>query len=260
MLRLDLAQLIAVLPDGDDQFVGESPSYDHQRVYGGQAVAQALWAAAATVERDRPVHSLHAYFLGGGDVAAPLRYAVERTREGRSFSTRRVDVVQDGETLATVTASFQQREGGLDHQADEAPAGVPRPEDASPSDRGFFVRASAELAPGPDRSRQWLAADGLESDDPVLHACALAFLSDYNAMDAVLSYDPAEPADGTMAASLDHSIWFHRPARADEWLLFDVSSRGTVGSRGLAVGSVFAAEGVLIATIAQEGVVRERRA
>ena len=268
----------------DGLYRGRQPDTALQRVFGGQVASQALVAAARTTDPDRMVHSLHAYFLRPGDTRVPILYDVERTREGRSFSTRRVVARQNGRSIFTMTASLQVPEGGLDHQ-DPMPDVVP-PEDCphlgdvlarrvgrSPDDRdrewaALDVRYAGDSREGgalhdedhPALSRVWLKANGSLGDDPVLHAAVLTYASDLTLLSAsVIPHGTWIGDPRLQPASLDHAMWFHRPLRADRWLLYDQVSPSAFGGRGFATGRLFAADGPLVATAVQEGLVRLRR-
>jgi len=275
---LDLEQI------EQDIFRGESPAGERrQRVFGGQVAGQALVAAGRTVPADRPVHSLHAYFIRPGDPTVPLVYIVERVRDGRSFTTRRVSTVQHGKTIFTLSASFHLGEPGLEH-ADSMPA-VPGPEEVEPTaDRLRRLRgASADdyswRGPidiryvGPltaeaaldrslisSRNVVWLRADGDLPDDPLLHVCLMTYASDMTLLDTVLLAQGVSWSDGVIAgASLDHAMWFHRPFRADQWLLYVQDSPVASGGRGLARGEVYTREGELVVSVVQEGLLRLRK-
>jgi acyl-CoA thioesterase-2 len=261
---LDLSGIFELEPHGPDTFVGETPPYEWGRIYGGLVVAQALWAATQTVQTDHAVHSLHAYFILGGELDEPVRYEVDRVRNGRSFTTRRVIARQSGGAILTLNCSYQAHEPGPDTQSAQFPD-VPHP-DALPAD--YDAGLEARFVPGkrtPPGASVWVRMPKPVGDDPRLQACALAYLTDVNAIGAIAaSYPGPLPADGAwnekfMSASLDHSVWFHRPARADEWMLIDMTGHGIIGSRGLATGLVYAADGAHVATLAQEGLLRERR-
>jgi acyl-CoA thioesterase II len=266
-----------------DIFRGRSPAGERrQRVFGGQVAGQALVAAGRTVPADRPVHSLHAYFIRPGDPTAPLIYLVERVRDGRSFTTRRVSVVQHGKTVFTLSASFHRAEPGAEH-AEPMPA-VPRPADLEPTadryrrifgdaagdafrDSPIDIRhvgpLTVEAARDPSlrssRSRVWLKADGELPDDPLLHVCLMTYASDMTLLDSVLLATGLSFADGvTSAASLDHAMWFHRPFRADRWLLYAQDSPSASGARGLARGEVYTEDGTLVVSVVQEGLIRRR--
>ncbi|NUP49531.1 MAG: acyl-CoA thioesterase II [Catenulispora sp.] len=262
---LDLEQI------EDDLFRGASPDTDMQRVFGGQVLGQALTAATATVEADRSVHSLHAYFLLPGDPAAPIVYEVDRSRTGRSFSTRRVVARQHGRSIFVMSASYQIPEAGLDH-ADARPD-APDPETLPPIPRepgddgedvlwnilyrrwtAFDIRRVPDT--GPERRQVWLRTSAPLPDDPHLHTAVLAYVSDLTLLSTTLIRHKLLPHKEVQIASLDHAIWFHRPARADEWLLYDQSSPSASGARGLATGRLFTREGTLVATVVQEGLLR----
>lgn len=261
---LDLSGIFDLEPHGPDTFVGESPPYEWGRIYGGLVIAQALWAATHTAPLRYRVHSLHAYFILGGELDEPVRYEVDRVRNGRSFCTRRVVARQSGGAILTLNASFQVDEPGPETQSASFPA-VPRPEALKPDlDAGLDIRMVPPRK-SPPGAIVWVRMPAPLADDARLHACALAYLTDVNAIGAIAASYPGElPEDGAwnqtfMSASLDHAVWFHRPARADEWVLLDMTGHGLIGSRGLATGLVFSAEGTHVATLAQEGLLRERR-
>ena len=264
-------------------FRGRSPEERVQRVFGGQVAGQALVAAGRTVPADRPVHSLHAYFIRPGDPAVPIVYLVDRVRDGRSFTTRRVSAVQHGEAIFTLSASFHHPEPGPEH-ADPMPD-VPPPEavraelgPAGPAARDrrlrqLFARArstcgrSARCRPRRPRDPSlrttqnliWLRVDGDLPDDPLLHVCLMTYASDMTLLDSVLLGHGLSWLDGrTSGASLDHAMWFHRPFRADRWLLYAQESPVASGARGLAHGEVFTAEGELVVSVMQEGLIRSR--
>ena len=262
-----------------DIFRGRSPDEQRQRVFGGQVAGQALVAAGRTVPPDRPVHSLHAYFIRPGDTAVPLVYTVDRTRDGRSFTTRRVSAIQHGRTIFTLSASFHHAEPGPEH-ADPMPE-VPPPEQVEPNserwarvlgqdhprlfESPFDLRSvgplSVEAEHDPslrtNRNLVWLRVDGDLPDDPLLHVCLMTYVSDMTLLDTVLLAHGLSWADGrTTGASLDHAMWFHRPFRADRWLLYAQESPVAFGGRGLARGEVFTAEGELVVSVVQEGLIR----
>jgi acyl-CoA thioesterase-2 len=258
-------------------FRGRSPDEERQRVFGGQVAGQALVAAGRTVDPDRRVHSLHAYFLRPGDPAIPILYEVDRIRDGRSFTTRRVVAIQHGRPIFHLSASFHVSEPGFDHH-DPMPA-VPPP-DALPTwqDRmaamgdaipEWFTRPRpidtryvqepwrTPSVPAREPCQQvWMRADGSLPDDPMLHACVVAYASDMTLLDSILLPHRGVMSGGLMMASLDHAMWFHRPFRADEWFLYDQSSPSAFGARGLARGSIFTADGKLAISVVQEGLVR----
>lgn len=265
-------------------FRGTTPAVGMQRVYGGQVIAQALVAATRTVEGVLP-HSLHAYFLLAGDPSIPIVYEVDRIRDGRSFTTRRVVAIQRGSAIFSMSASFHNDEPGLENQMpmpdvphpDQLPGieeiknsvlpGLPeavrryflreRPIELRPVD---FSRYSGKPQPG-HRFNIWLRTTAPLPDDPAIHRCALAYASDLTLLDtALLPHQRSVFEPSIMGASLDHAIWFHRPFRADQWLLYAQDSPNLHGSRGFARGLLFAADGTLVASTAQEGLLRERRA
>ena len=275
---LDLEQIEVNL------FRGRQPDTALQRVFGGQVAAQALVAAGRTVEDELFVHSLHAYFILPGDTAVPIVYDVERVRDGRSFSTRRILARQHGRSIFYMSASFHRREGGFDHQ-DPMPA-TPLPQDcprladlyeqvtgrsAADWEREWAavdVRYAGNSRPGgeidpaahPAAARLWLRTAGDLPDDPELHTCVLAYASDLTLLGATLV--PHGLVLGTpevQTASLDHAMWFHRAFRADEWLLYDQVSPSASGGLGLSTGRVFTAAGTLAASVAQEGLIRPAR-
>ena len=260
-------------------FRGRSPEERVQRVFGGQVAGQALVAAGRTVPADRPVHSLHAYFIRPGDPAVPIVYLVERVRDGRSFTPRRVSAVQHGETIFTLSASFHHEEPGPEH-ADPMPD-VPPPDTVErtsdrlrrilgetyaerfqhPIELRSIGPLSIEVAGDPSlrttRNLVWLRVDGELPDDPLLHVCLMTYASDMTLLDSVLSGHGLSWLDGsTSGASLDHAMWFHRPFRADRWLLYAQDSPAASGARGLAHGEVFTADGELVVSVMQEGLIR----
>lgn len=265
---------------------GRQPRTRLQRVFGGQVAGQALAACIETVEAERHVHSLHAYFLRPGDIAVPIVYDVENTRDGTSFSSRRVVARQHGRPIFYLSASFQIPEPGLEHQ-DAMPGDAVGPEDAPPLEE---VLARATGRPADDWGREWAALDvryagdsrpggslhdpahpalarvWLKSADPLphdprLHECVLAYASDLTLLAASLvPHGAFFGSSDIQSASLDHAMWFHQPFRADEWLLYDQLSPSASGARGLAMGRLFTAEGRLVATVMQEGLIRSRRA
>ena len=249
-------------PHGADVFVGVSPDYPWGRIYGGLVVAQALRAATRTVDPEHRVHSLHAYFILGGVPSEPVRYEVDRIRNGRSFSTRRVVARQSGGAILNLSASFQRDEDAPLVQGVDAPS-APAPHKVARSDWDAGMDYREVLPnPSPGRSLAWARYDADLGDDDAEHACALAYLSDGNPMDAVFHRHPVKAVEGEfhetfVSASLDHSIWFHAPVRADEYLLFDLTCPIIGGSRGIARGEVFQ-EGRLVASVAQEGLLRLR--
>lgn len=268
-----------------DIFRGRSPEGERrQRVFGGQVAGQALVAAGRTVPEDRPVHSLHAYFIRPGDPTAPLIYLVERVRDGRSFTTRRVTTIQHGKTIFTLSASFHRDEPGVEHAdpmpdvppADAIATTAERMEkllgpsvrewyDGNPIDIRHIGPLSFEAERDPSlrttRNMVWLRVDGDLPDDPLLHVCLMTYASDMTLLDSVLLAHGLSWADGrTTGASLDHAMWFHGPFRADRWLLYAQDSPVARGSRGLARGEVYTSDGDLVVSVVQEGLVRTSRA
>ncbi len=258
-------------------FRGVSPDEKRQRVFGGQVAGQALVAAGRTVERG-DVHSLHAYFLRPGDTSVPILYEVDRIRDGRSFTTRRVVAIQHGRAIFNLSASFHVQEEGVDHQLPmpEAPDPEslptykerlapyaeqlgdwltrPQPIDQRYVDNGGGLFKAGVSAP---RQKVWIRADGRLADDQLLHDCVVAYASDMSLLDSVIlphrvSWDDPR----LMSASLDHAMWFHRPFRADEWMLYDQESPSASRARGLARGSIFTRDGRLAVSVVQEGLVR----
>lgn len=244
---------------GDDHFQAPTPgeSRGPGRLFGGQVASQALRAATLTVGDDRRPHSLHAYFIRPGRPGIALDLAVERTRDGRSFSTRTVTASQDGEPIFTLIASFHIDEEGHDWQL-PAPQ-VPSPEEVAPAEGGIMQRSSFEIrrvrSDGPMFALHpaWVRVTGEVPDDPLFHACALTYISDMAVIGAARG--PGSNA-GMGGASLDHAVWFHRPVRIDEWLLFSAEPLTNAGARGLATGTFHTREGVLVASFVQEGLLR----
>ncbi|MCH7788767.1 MAG: thioesterase family protein [Acidobacteria bacterium] len=256
---------MALESHGPDTFVGVGPEYPWGRVYGGQVVAQALRAAATTVDAEFSVHSLHAYFIRGGDFDEPIRYEVDRIRNGRSFVTRRVIARQSEGAILNISASFQRSEDEADVQTQHLDQALAGPSDIQ-SDNDMwttlFDRRWAQLGNDEGRSAAWLKISEDLGADPVMHACALAYLSDDLPTDAVYGSHPSHERgdlDSLIGASLDHAIWFHRAQPVDDWQLHDFSAHGLRGGRGLSVGQVFTTQGLHVATMVQEVLVREKR-
>src|SRR5262245_7975834 len=274
---LDLEQLEVNL------FRGRSPQSRWQRVFGGQVIGQALVAATRTVNPDRRPHSLHAYFLLGGDPKVPIIYEVDRIRDGKSFTTRRVVAIQHGQAIFTMAASYHLAETGFAHQANMPD--VPRPEKLPGGPelpaaalanmpeviRRFFEQERpVELRPveferylgrptEDSRFHVWIRTTGPLTDDRAIHQCVLAYASDMMLLDTSLIPHGRTVFDKRiMAASLDHALWFHRPFRADEWLLYAQDSPSAAGACGFSRGLIFKQDGTLIASVAQEGMIRER--
>lgn len=264
---VDFATMMAIEPHGPDAFVGIGPRYPWGGLYGGQIVAQSLRAAGATVDPRFGVHSLHAYFIRRGDHTEPIRFEVDRVRNGRSFATRRVDARQSVGAILVMATSFQVDEDATEVQAAEPPD-VPGPEAFEPGGwSAQFDRRMVPQARGRGHAAAWMRMTRPIGDDPLLHACALAYVSDDLPTDAVVTLEPRirfdedsgeEDFGPMMTASLDHAIWFHRPVRADEWHLFHFTCRGLMGSRGVAIGEVYDARRVHVATVAQEVLLRVR--
>jgi acyl-CoA thioesterase II len=263
---VDFTTMMQLDAIGDDVFLGRGPQYPWGGLYGGQIVAQGLRAGAATVPDRFRVHSLHAYFIRRGDHEEPIRFEVTRSREGRSFVTRSLVARQEVGVILTMSLSFQADEAGHDVQTASLPD-IPGPDELTGSSWSpMFDRRFASLR-GADEGKgvAWLRLHDPIGRDPVLHACALAYLSDDLPTDAVVAIHPERPAPaggdpfelGWMSASLDHAIWFHRPSIADEWHVHDLTSHGYLSSRGLTIGHVLSADGVHVATIAQEVLLRK---
>ena len=262
---MEVSRLVDLESLGADTFVGIGPRYPWGGLYGGQIVAQALRAAASTVDTDLEVHSLRSYFIRRGDHTEPIRFEVDRIRNGRSFSTRRVVARQAVGAILNLEASFQRPEPSLDLQTVIMPAGVPDPDSliseslTQSTERRFVPPASIPSSePGAGRTLAWMRVNADLGDDQLLHRCWLAYLSDDLPADAV-QVDTEIGDKNRFTASLDHTIWFHRPVRADQWHLHDFVCHNYVGGRGLAIGHVFAADGVHVATVAQEVLLRGHR-
>jgi acyl-CoA thioesterase II len=263
----------------EDIFTGPSLPTPIGRVYGGQVLAQSLMAAQRTISPDRTVHSMHGYFLRPGDANQPITFSVDRIHDGRSFSTRRTQAYQNGVPILSAIMSFQDDDLGLEHQVD-MPTGLPDPE-SLPSVRELLARVDHPVAqywsasrafdlryidqpvyvPG-DAARTphqalWMRTLGPLPDDPLLHRAAIAYASDYTILEPILRMHGRTWADeGLKIASLDHAMWWHRFGRADEWMLYVQESPNANGGRGLSFGRIFRRDGVLIASVAQEGTIR----
>ena len=276
-----LAEMLATLSleaSGAD-FIGKSQWMPHGRVYGGQVLAQSVIASSATVAPDRHLHSLHGYFLRPGDISLPVTYSVDRLRDGRSFSTRRVQGFQKGEPIFSMIASFQDESAGLNHQ-DAFPSDIPDPEslpsaasimgdnphpvaqywakarpfDMRHVDSPIYFEVNGAQVP---HQAVWIKALGELPDDANLHRAALAYASDYTILESIYrAHGVSWSHPGLKSASLDHAMWFHRDGRADQWLLYVQESPSAQGGRGLALGRIFTRGGELLATVAQEGMVR----
>ncbi|MBR7742884.1 acyl-CoA thioesterase II [Phycicoccus sp. BSK3Z-2] len=261
-------------------FRGQSQRQPHGRVFGGQVLAQGVVASGRTVAATDPgrrLHSIHAYFMRPGDDTQPITFSVERMRDGRSFSTRRVHAIQHGKPILSMSASFQSPDGGLDHE-DEMPdvppaetlrsladvfAGVDDPRAKHLSRRAVELRhveGNIFAEPPAEASAYqhvWMRTVGSLPDDPLVHEAVLAYASDYSLLETILRRHRLPwTTPGLKMASLDHAMWFHRPARADDWVLYAQSSPSAQSGRGLGIGRMFSADGVLVASVAQEGMVR----
>ncbi len=263
---------------------GRSPQVNWQRVFGGQTIAQALVAAQRTVTADRHVHSLHGYFMRPGDIRVPIVYEVDRIRDGGSFTTRRVVAIQHGAAIFSLEASFQVDETGLEHQF-PMPLDVPPPEELQ-NQRELLERAAhvpeairrfwarerpLELKPVntrhyesrdklPPRQNVWIRLTGAVPEDRSLQSVLLAYLSDMTLLDtSTFAHGRGLFDPDIQAASIDHAMWFHRQHALDDWLLYTQDSPSTSGSRGFSRGALFARDGTLIASVAQEGLIRLRR-
>ncbi len=278
-----LLSILDLEPLEHNLFRGMSPQVGWQRVFGGQVIGQALVAASRTVEEERPVHSLHGYFLRPGDPSVPIIYEVDRIRDGGSFTTRRMVAIQHGQAIFSMSASFHAREDGLDHQIDMG--NVPMPEDlpseaelkeeflaiAPESVRRYWQRERPiELKPVDlahyfsreklePKQAIWVRASAALPDDPRIHSCVLAYASDMTLLDTALFAHGTSVFDTKLqVASLDHALWFHRPFRADEWLLYAEDSPSASGGRGFTRGALYTRDGTLVASSAQEGLIRVR--
>ncbi len=280
----NLISILDLEPLEENLFRGRGPAQGWQRVYGGQVLGQALVAAVRTVPAERFAHSLHAYFLLAGDPARPIVYNVERVRDGGSFSTRRVTAIQRGRAMFVMSVSFHKEEPGLDHQSTMPK--VPPPEEL-PSEQQLKDQLIAHL---PDNMKSywererpiemrpvdvsrylarqkhepvqytWMRASGRLPDAFPLHQCVLAYASDFTLLDtALIAHGKLMFDKDIQLASLDHALWFHRKFRADDWLLYAQDSPSSHGARGFCRGSVYTRDGVLIASVSQEGLMRERR-
>jgi acyl-CoA thioesterase-2 len=280
----DLVSQLSLEPLEENLFRGQSQDLGWGTVFGGQVLGQALSAAAQTVEADRQAHSLHAYFLLPGDVSRPIIYHVERLRDGGSFSTRRIVATQHGRPIFSMIASFQKPEEGFSHQASMPE--VPVPEEVpteqaryaefakrypSPRwrlgmiERPFWVHPITAIddpfrpTPQPPTRMLWMRANGSLPDKLALHQYLLAYISDHSLLGACLMpHGVTWHSSGMQVASLDHALWFHRPFRVDEWLLYVMESPSASGGRGFSRGSIFTQDGVLVASTTQEGLVRRR--
>jgi acyl-CoA thioesterase II len=279
----ELLDLLDLEPLEENLFRGRSPAVTWQRVFGGQVVGQALVAAVRTVEERRP-HSLHAYFLLPGDPKVPIIYEVDRIRDGRSFTTRRVTAIQHGQPIFSMSVSFHRDEVEFEHQAkmpdvpwpDELPREAELRERVMPMMpdpvRNYYERERPiELRPveferylgkatEDGKFHVWIRTTGALPDDPAIHQCVLAYASDMTLLDsALIPHGRTVFEREIMGASIDHALWLHRPFRADDWLLYAQDSPNMSGSLGFSRGLIFASDGRLVASVAQEGLVRLRR-
>jgi acyl-CoA thioesterase-2 len=277
----NLLGILDLEPLEHNLFRGRSPQVGWQRVFGGQVIGQALVAAMRTVEPDRYVHSLHAYFLRPGDPAVPIIYEVDRIRDGKSFVTRRVVAIQHGHAIFSMSASFQVEEEGLDHQM-EGPA-VPSPEaliseeelkrmymESASEPMKAYWRRERPIELRPVSLRHYMGREKLEPvqhvwfratvalpDDAAIHKCVLAYASDMLLLDTSLYPHGRSLFDRDLqVASLDHALWFHRPFRVDDWLLYSQDSPSASGARGFTRGAIYNRDGVHVASVAQEGLIR----
>ncbi len=280
----EFLRLLDLEPIEHNIYRGQNRDIGTGRVFGGQVLSQALVAARRTLEEPREAHSLHAYFILAGDLEAPIVYFVDRLRDGGSFTTRRVTAIQHGEAIFNLSASFHLPQEGVEHQSE--PPDVPPPEGLTPElDR---IRATADRIPPELRDvltqerpidfrpvdpvdlfdpepaepvrKTWFRVQRTLPEEPLLHQAALAYASDYGLLGTVLQPQGRTTRDpGLQVASLDHALWFHHPFRADQWLLYVSDSPVAAHARGFARGSIFTREGVLVASVAQEGLTRLRR-
>jgi acyl-CoA thioesterase II len=279
----NLLRILDLEPLEHNLYRGRSPEDGWQRVFGGQVIGQALVAASRTVPTERQAHSLHAYFLRAGDPTVPIIYEVDRIRDGKSFVTRRVVAIQHGQAIFSMSVSFQVEEPGLDHQApapgllqpealmseeaikrqflQSAPESIKRywqrerPIEIRPVDLRHYM-SSEPLEPV---QQAWFRATGALPDDAAIHKCVLAYASDMMLIDTSLYPHGRSLFDRDLqVASLDHALWFHRPFRADDWLLYAMDSPSASGGRGFNRGAIFTRDGVHVASVAQEGLIRVR--
>ena len=256
----DLTALLQLEPVGPDTFMAASGFTGWGRIYGGQVIAQGLRAAAATVGSGLLPHSLHAYYVRQGEEPAPVHYRVDRVRDGRSFSTRAVVASQPGGVILEMMASFHRPEPSEERTVSVLPDDVPAPDDLTDDETPLFFQTRAVRDESRMATRAWMRVEEDLGDDPVLHACALAYLSDEHLLGAALT-GHSLMGDWTrfMTASLDHALWFHRPVRVDDWLCFVLEGHGLHDARGLSLARIFTAGGLHVATAAQEALGRPRR-
>ena len=265
---VDLHQLFDLVPRGRDVYFGQGLEYPWGGLYGGHIVAQALRAAAFTVDDDMVPHSLRAYFIRRGDNRQPVRYEVDRIRNGKSFTTRRVVAQQDDGAILNLETSFQRREESNDVTTVKFQPNVPSPESIGESSWSTFLQRrmlgsdvlADQLRDGSGRVAAWMRVKDSLGDSELLNRCALAYLSDDLPIESVLCAVPelreASVAGKWFSASLDHTVWFHRPVRAHEWHIYEMNCHTYVGGRGLTFGYVFGADGTHVATVAQESLIR----
>ncbi|NKX56147.1 acyl-CoA thioesterase [Arthrobacter mobilis] len=275
---LDLSDAGGAATTDEDIFVGQSEKQPHGRVFGGQVLAQSVMAAIRTVDPARPIHSMHAYFLRPGDANQPITFGVQRLRDGRSFSARRTQAYQNGVPILSMIASFEVPAAGLEHQ-EEFPEGIPDPEtlpttaellgkvdhparsavlerpyDIRHVQPPLYVAAKGERAAV---NAVWMKTKGPMPDEANLHRAALAYGSDYTVLESILrQHGISWVTPGMRVASLDHAMWWHRPVRVDDWLLYVQHSPSASGARGLGMGKIFNRQRELVATVAQEGMLR----
>lgn len=262
----ELIRLLDIEQIEENLFRAWHPAGRTHRLFGGQIIAQSLVAASRTVESDRRAHSMHAYFLRPGDPSVPAIIDVERIRNGRSFTTRRVVVIQKGEAIFNMDVSFQIQEEGLHHAFPMPDLKPPRDEDIPDVIRGgpflaFQIDYKKMLAqtPQPPHKAIWLRANGAVPNDPLMHAALLSYESDSNLLGTSrLAHRGTFRRDKMQMASLDHAMWFHTPVRVDDWLLYTMESPTSAGARGYNRGSIFSADGELVASCIQEGLMRTR--
>jgi acyl-CoA thioesterase-2 len=279
----DLLRLLDLEPIEFNIYRGTNRDIGSGRVFGGQVLAQALVAAQRTVEAERTAHSLHGYFILPGDLNVPIVYFVDRLRDGKSFTTRRVTAIQHGRAIFNMSVSFHVQESGFEHQNLMPSVAPPEslrseleiirdrahdlPEDQREvitQDRPFDYRMVEDIDPfdpekQPPIRHMWVCANGSMPDEPLSHQAALAYVSDYGLLGTALQpHGKSFRRSNIQVASLDHSLWLHRPFRLDDWMLFVLDSPAAAGARGFAKGSIFTRDGVLVASVAQEGLMRPR--
>lgn len=259
-LATDLRTLLTLDAVSPDAFIAPSAHTGWGRIYGGQAIAQALRAASLTVDPTQLPHSLHAYYVRQGDESAPVLYEVQRIRDGGSFSTRQVVASQERGAILNLIASFHTPEECEERPAPAMAPDAPSPDDLVDDETPLFFQTRARRDASGMARYAWMRTRESFGDDPVLNACALAYLSDEHLLGAALTgHSLIGDWDTFMTASLDHALWFHRPFRVDDWLFFDLTGRGIADARGLATTAIHDASGALVATAAQEALGRLRR-